>query len=110
MPVGADDHGRFLHLLWVICLHNVYDIEASQGCKTILPLYARTLALDFARYVSSQLLEFLGISERFRGKPAQNHIRCHVAPPCRSCCLSGCTGADSFATVCSCYHSSSRDE
>src|SRR5712692_2951800 len=47
-------------------------IEASQGCKTILPLYARTLALDFARHLVGQ---FLGVLVGSLNASGENRLR-----------------------------------
>src|SRR5712692_579799 len=110
MPVRADDHGCFLDLFGIMRLNKINHIEAPQGCIAVLPHNPRALTSDFRSHRLGQFLELLGISKCFRRKPTQNHIRCHVAPPCRSCCLSGSTGAVNFAKVRSCCHSPSRHE
>ncbi len=76
MTIGPDDHGCFLDLFQVVRLDNIYGIEAAQSSKALLPSYTWALTLNFGRDGSGQLLEVLGIPERFRGKPAQNHIGC----------------------------------
>src|SRR5713101_8474440 len=87
MSVRADDHGRFLDLLGIMRLDKIYHIETPQGCITVLPHNSRALTSDFRSHRLGQFLELLRISKCFRGKPTQNHIGCHLAPPFASISL-----------------------
>src|SRR6266481_9265187 len=84
MPIGTNDHRRFLYLLGVGRFDDVYDIKATQRCETIFPGNTGTLLLDSLRYGPSQVLEVLRIVDRIRGNVTEDHERRHMTPSMRS--------------------------
>src|SRR5712692_8220412 len=78
VTVCMNDHRGPCHLLGVVRLYHVHDVEVSRGRPAVLPAHARALCFDPLGDRRGELLDVLEVAKGLGGEAAEDEIGAHM--------------------------------